>query len=51
VEGSDFAASGGYSGLNDRGVIEAGMRADSVLIGGDPVGDIRITRGIIDGLV
>lgn len=31
-------------GLGDRGVIEVGMRADLVLLSGDPVEDIRATR-------
>jgi imidazolonepropionase-like amidohydrolase len=33
-----------YFGLNDRGVIEPGRRADLVLISGDPLQDIRATR-------
>ena len=33
-----------YFGLHDRGVIEAGRRADLVLIDGDPTADIRATR-------
>ncbi|KAI8582033.1 hypothetical protein K450DRAFT_285304 [Umbelopsis ramanniana AG] len=33
-----------YFGLNDRGVIEPGRRADLVLIAGDPLQDIRATR-------
>ena len=35
-----------YFGLHDRGVIEAGRRADLVLIDGDPIADIRATRQI-----
>ena len=35
-----------YFGLNDRGVIEVGKRADLVLISGDPLQDIRATRSI-----
>ncbi|MDJ0396402.1 amidohydrolase family protein [Rhodococcus sp. G-MC3] len=35
-----------YFGLTDRGVIEPGMRADLVLIDGDPIADIRATRNI-----
>ncbi|KAG2180310.1 hypothetical protein INT44_003312 [Umbelopsis vinacea] len=33
-----------YFNLDDRGVIEPGRRADLVLIGGDPLQDIRATR-------
>lgn len=33
-------------GLNDRGIIEAGRRADLVLIDGDPTVDIKATRAI-----
>ena len=33
-------------GLHDRGVIQAGMRADLVLLGGDPLEDIRNTRDV-----
>jgi imidazolonepropionase-like amidohydrolase len=33
-----------HFGLHDRGVIEAGRRADLVLIDGDPIADIRATR-------
>ncbi|MBL1101047.1 amidohydrolase family protein [Streptomyces coffeae] len=33
-----------HFGLADRGVIEPGLRADLVLIDGDPVADIRATR-------
>ena len=35
-----------YFGLTDRGVIAPGMRADLVLLSGDPVADIRATRSI-----
>jgi imidazolonepropionase-like amidohydrolase len=35
-----------YFGLNDRGVIEPGRRADMVLIDGDPVQDIKATQSI-----
>jgi imidazolonepropionase-like amidohydrolase len=35
-----------YFGLPDRGVIEAGQRADLVLIAGDPLADIGATRKI-----
>jgi imidazolonepropionase-like amidohydrolase len=35
-----------HFGLRDRGVIEAGRRADLVLIDGDPIADIRATRQI-----
>ena len=35
-----------YFGLADRGVIEAGRRADLVLIDGDPLRDITATRSI-----
>jgi imidazolonepropionase-like amidohydrolase len=35
-----------HFGLHDRGVIEPGRRADLVLIGGDPIADIRATRQI-----
>ncbi|KAF9891399.1 hypothetical protein FE257_004255 [Aspergillus nanangensis] len=35
-----------YFGLQDRGVIQPGYRADLVLVGGDPVEDIRATRQI-----
>ena len=33
-------------GLTDRGVIEAGKRADLLLVSGDPTADIRATRSI-----
>jgi imidazolonepropionase-like amidohydrolase len=33
-------------GLTDRGAVEPGLRADLVLIDGDPLDDIRATRGI-----
>ncbi len=35
-----------YFGLGDRGVIGPGRRADLVLIGADPLADIRATRSI-----
>jgi imidazolonepropionase-like amidohydrolase len=35
-----------YFGLNDRGTIEPGKRADLVLIDDDPLADIRATRSI-----
>jgi imidazolonepropionase-like amidohydrolase len=35
-----------YFGLPDRGSIEPGLRADLVLIGDDPLQDIRATRSI-----
>jgi imidazolonepropionase-like amidohydrolase len=35
-----------YFGLDDRGAIEPGYRADWVLIDGDPSTDIRATRSI-----
>ncbi len=35
-----------YFGFKDRGVIEAGRRADLLLIGGDPTQDIAATRTI-----
>jgi len=33
-------------GLRDRGVVEVGKRADLVLLGGDPLGNIRETRNV-----
>lgn len=33
-----------YFGLNNRGVIEPGRRTDLLLIGGNPLEDIRATR-------
>jgi imidazolonepropionase-like amidohydrolase len=36
----------GHFGLPDRGAIMLGMRADLVLLAGDPIGDIRATRQI-----
>ncbi|GAA1621767.1 amidohydrolase family protein [Nonomuraea maheshkhaliensis] len=33
-------------GLTDRGAVEPGLRADLILIDGDPLGDIRATRNI-----
>jgi imidazolonepropionase-like amidohydrolase len=35
-----------YFGLTDRGAIKPGLRADLVLLDGDPIADIRATRGI-----
>jgi imidazolonepropionase-like amidohydrolase len=35
-----------YFGLSDRGAVEPGLRADLVLIDGDPLADIRRTRKI-----
>ncbi|MER7008579.1 amidohydrolase family protein [Dactylosporangium sp. NPDC000555] len=35
-----------HFGLTDRGAVEAGQRADLVLIDGDPLHDIRATRSI-----
>jgi len=35
-----------YFGLNDRGVIAPGRRADLILLDGDPLADIRATRNI-----
>ena len=35
-----------YFGFTDRGVIEAGRRADLLLIAGDPIQDIAATRAI-----
>jgi imidazolonepropionase-like amidohydrolase len=35
-----------HFGLHDRGVIEPGYRADLLLVGGDPIADIRATRSI-----
>jgi len=35
-----------YFGLSDRGIIEVGKRADILLIGGDPIADIKATRQI-----
>jgi imidazolonepropionase-like amidohydrolase len=35
-----------YFGLPDRGAIRAGLRADLVLLDGDPLADIRATRHI-----
>lgn len=35
-----------YFGLRDRGVVKEGMRADLVLVGGNPLVDIRATRDV-----
>ena len=35
-----------HFGLTDRGAIRPGLRADLVLLDGDPVADIRATRAI-----
>jgi imidazolonepropionase-like amidohydrolase len=35
-----------YFGLDDRGVVEVGKRADLVLLGEDPIADIRGTRSM-----
>lgn len=35
-----------YFGLTDRGSVEPGMRADLVLVDGDPIADITATRRI-----
>lgn len=36
-----------HFGLTDRGTIAPGMRADLVLLDGDPIADIRATRAIV----
>ena len=36
-----------HFGLNDRGVIEPGRRADLILVGANPLDDIRATRQIL----
>ncbi|MFD1047820.1 amidohydrolase family protein, partial [Kibdelosporangium lantanae] len=36
----------GVFGLTDRGAVEPGLRADLVLVDGDPLADIRSTRAI-----
>lgn len=36
-----------YFGLADRGVIREGMRADLLLVNGDPTTDITVTRNIV----
>ena len=36
-----------YFGLADRGVIREGMRADLLLVNGDPTTDITVTRKIV----
>ncbi|GAA5610142.1 hypothetical protein Spla01_01278 [Streptomyces platensis] len=35
-----------HFGLTDRGAVEPGLRADLVLVDGDPIADIRATRRI-----
>jgi imidazolonepropionase-like amidohydrolase len=35
-----------HFGLNDRGVIKVGKRADLVLVSGDPIAYIKATRSI-----
>lgn len=35
-----------YWGLEDRGVVEPGKRADLILVDGDPLLDIKVTRNI-----
>jgi imidazolonepropionase-like amidohydrolase len=35
-----------YFGLNDRGIVEAGKKADLVLVSGNPIADIKLTRTI-----
>ena len=35
-----------YFGLDDRGVVAPGRRADLLLLDGDPLADIRVTRNI-----
>ncbi len=35
-----------HFGMSDRGVIEAGRRADLILLDGDPLADITATRSI-----
>jgi imidazolonepropionase-like amidohydrolase len=35
-----------HFGLSDRGTIKPGLRADLVLVDGDPIADIRATRAI-----
>jgi imidazolonepropionase-like amidohydrolase len=41
---SATSATADYFGLHDRGRVQAGLRADLVLIDGDPLGDITATR-------
>ena len=35
-----------YFGLKDRGVIEVGKRANLILVSGDPIADVKVTRSI-----
>jgi imidazolonepropionase-like amidohydrolase len=35
-----------HFGLSDRGAVEPGLRADLVLVDGDPLADISATRAI-----
>ncbi|MHA6620596.1 hypothetical protein [Pseudonocardia sp. DLS-67] len=37
-----------HFGLDDRGRISPGLRADLVLVAGDPTADIRATAAIVD---
>lgn len=41
------SATAEYFGLNDRGTIEPGRRADVVLIDGDPISDITATKNLV----
>ncbi|MFE5375753.1 amidohydrolase family protein [Streptomyces mirabilis] len=36
-----------HFGLSDRGAVQPGLRADLVLINGDPIADIRATRQVV----
>jgi imidazolonepropionase-like amidohydrolase len=35
-----------HFGLSDRGAVQPGLRADLVLVDGDPVADISVTRQV-----